>query len=403
MKSIFVFDEHLSSKFNGVGAFMNAISSCVKKSSMQLNLVSFNEEVTDFSIEKHDGHVIYKYPMYGGLFVENALPALSILKLYVNDSHENIFLSSYCPSHILLKTIKTLFPKSKRISIIHDQGWTSPLQGNSELYKEILSHRRLKDIDYGVQKFIKAFYKKELIMYRLSHHIVCLSPSTRKLLQEIYQVPTEKISMIPNGIDIKSYEVPIDNRAEIRNHFGISEDEKVLIFAGRVVKAKGIYQLLDAFEKIWHSNHKLRLVIAGITDGIEDYTKHVHDSIFHVTFTGLISKSRLHQWYRAADIGVLPSYTEQCSYSGMEMMAEKLLVVTTDGNGLRDMFNSSNAYIVKANEDTMAEELACKLQEALMATSEEREEKTNAAFERVKKVFSLERMQASYSQMLNLL
>ena len=403
MKSIFVFDEHLSSKFNGVGAFMNAISSCVKKSNMQLNLVSFNEEVTDFSIEKHDGHVIYKYPMYGGLFVENALPALSILKLYVNDSHENIFLSSYCPSHILLKTIKTLFPKSKRISIIHDQGWTSPLQGNSELYKEILSHRRLKDIDYGVQKFIKAFYKKELVMYRLSHHIVCLSPSTRKLLQEIYQVPTEKISMIPNGIDIKSYEVPIDNRAEIRNHFGISEDEKVLIFAGRVVKAKGIYQLLDAFEKIWHSNHKLRLVIAGITDGIEDYTKHVHDSIFHVTFTGLISKSRLHQWYRAADIGVLPSYTEQCSYSGMEMMAEKLLVVTTDGNGLRDMFNSSNAYIVKANEDTMAEELACKLQEALMATSEEREEKTNAAFERVKKVFSLERMQASYSQMLNLL
>ena len=403
MKSIFVFDEHLSSKFNGVGAFMNAISSCVKKSNMQLNLVSFNEEVTDFSIEKHDGHVIYKYPMYGGLFVENALPALSILKLYVNDSHENIFLSSYCPSHILLKTIKTLFPKSKRISIIHDQGWTSPLQGNSELYKEILSHRRLKDIDYGVQKFIKAFYKKELVMYRLSHHIVCLSPSTRKLLQEIYQVPTEKISMIPNGIDVKSYEAPIDNRAEIRNHFGISEDEKVLIFAGRVVKAKGIYQLLDAFEKIWHSNHKLRLVIAGITDGIEDYTKHVHDSIFHVTFTGLISKSRLHQWYRAADIGVLPSYTEQCSYSGMEMMAEKLLVVTTDGNGLRDMFNSSNAYIVKANEDTMAEELACKLQEALMATSEEREEKTNAAFERVKKVFSLERMQASYSQMLNLL
>lgn len=388
MKSIFVFDEHLSSKFNGVGAFMNAISSCVKKSNMQLNLISFNEEVTDFSIEKHDGHVIYKYPMYGGMFVENALPALSILKLYVNDSHENIFLSSYCPSHILLKTIMTLFPKSKRISVIHDQGWTSPLQGNSELYKEILSHRRLKGIDYGVQKFIKAFYKKELAMYRLSHHIVCLSPSTHRLLQEIYQVPTEKISMIPNGIDIKSYEAPIDNRAEIRNHFGISEDEKVLIFAGRVVKAKGIYQLLDAFEKIWHSNHKLRLVIAGITDGIEDYTKHVHDSIFHVTFTGLISKSRLHQWYRAADIGVLPSYTEQCSYSGMEMMAEKLLVVTTDGNGLRDMFNSSNAYIVKADEDTMAEE---------------REEKTNAAFERVKKVFSLERMQASYSQMLNLL
>lgn len=370
---------------------------------MQLNLISFNEEVTDFCIEKHDGHVIYKYPMYGGLFIENALPALSILKLYVNDSHENIFLSSYCPSHILLKTIKTLFPKSKRISIIHDQGWTSPLQGNSELYKEILSHRRLKGIDYGVQKFIKAFYRKELAMYRLSHHIVCLSPSTNRLLQKIYQVSPEKISMIPNGIDIKPYENSIDDRTEIRHNLGIDEDEKVLLFAGRVVKAKGIYQLLGAFEKIWHNNHKLHLVIAGITDKIEEYTKHVPDSISHVTFTGLISKSRLHQWYKAADIGVLPSYTEQCSYAGMEMMAEKLLVVTTDGNGLRDMFDSSCAYIVKANEDTMAEELACKLQEALEATLEERNEKIGAAYKRVKNVFSLERMQTGYSQMLNLL
>lgn len=370
---------------------------------MQLNLISFNEEVNDFSIEKHEDYVVYKYPTYGGLFVENALPALSLLRLYVDDSHENIFLSSYCPSHTFLKTIKSLFPKSKRVSIIHDQGWTSLLQGNCDLYKEILTHRRVKGIDYGVQKFIKAFYQKELAMYRLSHHIVCLSPSTYKLLQEVYQVPSEKISMIPNGIDIKPYENPSDDRNDIRHSLGIDEDEKVLLFAGRVVKAKGIYQLLDAFEKIWHNNHKLHLVIAGITDKIEDYTKHVPDSISHVTFTGLISKSRLHQWYRAADIGVLPSYTEQCSYSGMEMMAEKLLVVTSDGNGLRDMFNSSCAYIVKANEDTMAEELACKLQEALGVTSEERNKKTEAAYERVKNIFSLERMQTSYSKMLNLL
>lgn len=51
----------------------------------------------------------------------------------------------------------------------------------------------------------------------------------------------------------------------------------------------------------------------------------------------------------------------------------------------------------------MAEELACKLQEALIATSEERDEKTKAAFEKVKREFSLERMQVGYSQMLNLL
>lgn len=403
MKNIFIFDECISSKFNGVGSYLSAISSCVKESNMLLHLVSFNEDVEDFLIDNGKDCTIYKFPSYGGVFVENALPALSILKLYVDDSFDNIFLSIYSPSHIFLRTLKSLFPKSKRVSVIHDQGWTLPLLGNSSLYQRILTHRKVIETDNATQKYVKAYYKKELIMYRLSHHIVCLSSNTYELLQKIYNVPAEKLSLIPNGLDITPYAKDAIDRNLIRSNLGIREDEIVLLYSGRVVEAKGVYQLLDAFERIWQIDHRLHLVIAGITASIEDFTKHVPISISHVTFTGLISKERIIKWYQAADIGILPSFTEQCSYTGLEMMASKLLVITTDANGLRDMFDNSYAFIVKANKNTMAEELACKIMEALEVSLEERTRITEAAYQRVKDIYSLERMKVAYSQVLQLL
>ena len=46
----------------------------------------------------------------------------------------------------------------------------------------------------------------------------------------------------------------------------------------------------------------------------------------------------MEKWYQIADIGVLPSYTEQCSYVGLEMLAHHLPIVASDGFGVRCMF-----------------------------------------------------------------
>ncbi len=397
-KSVFVIDEHFSSKYNGVGTFISTILPCIKDLNMELNLISFNETVHDFTIETLEDYTIYKIPFYQGTFLENSIPALSILKLYINDSKDNAFIVSHFPSHHFLRTLKKVFPKSQRITIIHDQGWTTPLLGNSKLYKELLK-KKPRQISAELQKTIRKYEQTEQKMYRLSDHIVCLSPSTFELLQDVYQVTTEKISLIPNGIVSTE---PKNNRAKIRKDLGIRTDEKVLLFAGRAVKAKGIFHLLDAFEKLWPDNRHTRLVIAGITGSLQEYCLHIPNSIAHVTFTGLISKEKLAKWYQAADIGILPSYTEQCSYTGLEMMASKLLIVTTNGNGLRDMFNDKCALIVKACENTMSEELTDTLKNALTLSTEERDRYVNEAYNRVKNIFSMERMRSGYSQMLNM-
>lgn len=59
----------------------------------------------------------------------------------------------------------------------------------------------------------------------------------------------------------------------------------------------------------------------------------------------MISSERLALWYASADIGIIPSYTEQCSYAALEMMHTPGVVVTTDGWGLDEVFNDKNAII----------------------------------------------------------
>ena len=83
-----------------------------------------------------------------------------------------------------------------------------------------------------------------------------------------------------------------------------------------------------------------RLVIAGqeIYDENRTLLQMFPEMATHVTFLGLLDAVRLCEWYEMADIGVIPSFYEQCTYTGIEMMMHGLPIVISDGFGLRSMF-----------------------------------------------------------------
>jgi len=70
-----------------------------------------------------------------------------------------------------------------------------------------------------------------------------------------------------------------------------------------------------------------------------------------VTYTGLNEKKEIRRWYQIADIGIIPSFSEQCSYVGIEMMMHGLPVVASDGFGVRNMFQDGvNAKVAKIGD-----------------------------------------------------
>ena len=400
-KRVFIVDEHISSKQNGVGTYMKCFLDCMKSLDVELNFLSFNSDEKDFSIYERENCTYYCFPVCNRKrMLESGRLCWPILMMFVADNKNNVFFVNHSPCVEFLKSLRNFFKKSRIVFTIHDQGWTAPLMGDSNHLREIISKRYPRIKRYETERFCKKYFVQERRMYHIADDVVCLSESTERLLYDTYKVPMKKVHLIPNGYPEPQNLDTRFKRQHLRKELGIEHDEKVLLYVGRTVKAKGIDDLLMAFENLWKQNNKLHLVIAGEVFRLNDFTKLTPYSATHVTYTGLISQEQLKKWYVTADIGVLPSYTEQCSYTGMEMMANNLLVVTTDGNGLTDMFRHKFNALVTHIGSNLRENLEQTLNSALLIDENRRTLLNHNAKKCLQKHYSMTAMREGYLKLL---
>ena len=221
----------------------------------------------------------------------------------------------------------------------------------------------------------------------------------------MYHVPAGYIHLIPNGLQAPVSRLSEEERRATRRKLGIDDEEIVLLYTGRTTRSKGIIPLLQAFDRLWMEHPRLRLVIAGQVFTFNDFARQTPHSAAHVTYTGLLPKEQLAAWYQIADIGILPSYTEQSSYTGIEMQAYGKLIVTTDGHNITDMFGEEEAVVAPIgehrNEDysVFVKSLEKAIQRALMMTKEKRIELCNKSYKRYCQMYSFDQWRLRYSHL----
>ena len=401
MKRLFVIDEHLSSKQNGIGTFISNLFKCMDKEEIKFSLISYNEDsISDFCISEEKDYTKYKFPIINGVFMDNALLSLAILKRYIIDSEDNVFLVSHSPCSKYLKALKLLFPKSKRYFVIHDQGWTTPLLGNKRKLLDILGSRSCSGKDKHEFKFIRKYTREEKNIYQYAHKVVCLCNSTQHLLREVYNIPPKKVALIPNGLD-DCMRLNQDEKICVRHKLGFRQSDLIILYVGRMVEAKGVIELLKAFEILCSQNSRMQLVIAGEVFNLNEFVKYTPNSASHVTYTGLVNKDRLNEWYEVSDIGILPSYTEQCSYTAIEMMLHKLLIVTTSGNGLKDMFtDKENAIVLSPDKSTLTDSIVSAITQIIGYDKSEREKIVENAYKHTLTKYSIKSMCEGYRNLI---
>ena len=117
-----------------------------------------------------------------------------------------------------------------------------------------------------------------------------------------------------------------------------------------------------------------------------------------------MNANELYKWYQIADIGIMPSYFEQCSYVGLEMMANGLPVVASDSFGVRCMFQHHvNALVAPmGNRNNMAnyqKQLTQCTIELIMNHSLRQKLRINS-FRKIKEVYNLNNMHNAYKTIL---
>lgn len=165
----------------------------------------------------------------------------------------------------------------------------------------------------------------------------------------------ENTAVIFNGIDtaIFQQEVSKEERHQLRKSLGINDDDFVLVFCGRLVKVKGVKELIEAVLKC--QNNKIKLLIIGSSNfgnGDEgaypmEVKKLVHEHSDQIKFTGYIDNKDIYKYHKIADVGVIPStYNDPCPLSMFEMITSGLPTIATAAGGMVEIGNKECTIFV---------------------------------------------------------
>lgn len=122
-----------------------------------------------------------------------------------------------------------------------------------------------------------------------------------------------------------------------------------LLFVGRVIKSKGIYELIDACKLLSKENFPYSLTVIG--DGSERITlqNYVRKKGLenNVTIRGALPFEQTQGEYKKHDMLVNPSYTEGLPTTVLEALANGLLIVATDVGGTKEIINRKGLIKLK--------------------------------------------------------
>lgn len=198
--------------------------------------------------------------------------------------------------------------------------------------------------------FDKFFTNKAL---KYSSYVIALNKYEKSRLKN-YGVNEDKIKIVPNGINLTEYD-NLPERGEFRRKYLIGDDEKMILYLGRIHQIKGINLLVEAFADLIKELDDVRLVIAGPDDGfLSTLKKQIKDLKIgdKVLFTGPLYEREKLKAYVDADVYVLPSVYEIFGITVLEACACGTPVIVTDRCGIADVVGKVG-YVVGYDKDQL--------------------------------------------------
>lgn len=170
-------------------------------------------------------------------------------------------------------------------------------------------------------------------------------------------------------------------------HRNPENDNKTILFIGKITETKGCYSLLKAFNNISLRHPDWRLRLAG-NGNIQEAQSLIHpDVIDKVTFVGYCNREKIKQEIDNCSFACIPSYFENFSMVALEVMArEKALVYTERTSGKEIIEDNCNGFIVNPENVKEIEEKC----NELIANSQKRKEFAEKAYFTIKDNFLVE-------------
>lgn len=167
--------------------------------------------------------------------------------------------------------------------------------------------------------------------------VICCSNYMKDELRFVFQLPEDKIRILPNGVDIEQLSVDGDV-SDFRLRYA-APDQSIICFVGRLVREKGVDTLIEAAPAVLSRHPEVKFVIAGNGPYEDALRRMTWDRGLYekVQFAGYVDKQTRNKLYKASDIAVFPSFYEPFGIVALEAMAARVPVVVSDVGGLSEI------------------------------------------------------------------
>jgi len=250
-----------------------------------------------------------------------------------------------------------MYNEGIELEILHTHYWLSGLVGDLLSKRWAIPHvitfhtlakTKLRALAAGKEHFSRT--DSEYKLMESADGILVLTQKEIQDIRQLYGEFTNKIAVVPPGIDIKMFHASGTSGA--RDELNIPKDSQMILFVGRIDPIKGLEILVQAVSLI-ASKKDVFLYIVGGADEENKYLSSIKSLVEEtglgekVVFTGPVAHDELRTYYNAADVFVLPSHYESLGFVAIEAMACGTPVVASRVGGIPSIVDhGSTGYLI---------------------------------------------------------
>ena len=162
--------------------------------------------------------------------------------------------------------------------------------------------------------------------------------------------------VLKNAIDVERFSRHLSEKQkrEVRKKLGLSEEDFVILYVGRIMEIKGVLELMQAVTSL--KDEHIRLLIMGSANfgkwAFSSYEKKVkklsEQNKNRIIFTGYVDNSEVYKYASVADVQCVPTLVQEAApLTVLEAMAEGIPLIVTKSGGVTEYVDESIALIIE--------------------------------------------------------
>lgn len=254
--------------------------------------------------------------------------------------------------YIINRLKKLLLDEDFDAVVFENSGYLLNVLKNEKIllkYKGKLYYHLHNDIPSNI--YIKGV--KECTLLMISNYL------RKKVINLCGQETDKNVKILHNGFNYRMFSqgLSLEEKRSLKQNLDIPEEKKIVVFAGRINRDKGIEELTTAFNML-NRDDVVLLVIGSYffaDKRISEFEKKMkqtfEDMKDRVRFTGFVPYENMWKYYSIADLAVLPSmWEEPAGLTIVESMSAGLPVITTNSGGIPEFIDERFGIILERDD-----------------------------------------------------